>query len=271
MAKITQVECSSIIVPEVRITAAYDEELTQQLHQSLQDVGQVQPITLVLTDGRYYLVDGLHRLREAQVQGKKTISAVVYEGDPADVLLKNIITNRMRGKTKASEMVKVIQSLWKDYKLDSDQICQRTGFARDYVEKLMKISEAAPEVQEALDAEIIGVGAAFEISRLPNHIAQAELASRTGIWKLTVKQLKEYVDQVLHFVEDIKNHPPAPPPPGPPPVYTCDVCKTTQNPRDLRAIQICPGCYSLAWQAAKASKPAAPAPAGAQSAPGTAA
>jgi ParB/RepB/Spo0J family partition protein len=256
MGKIMQLPCASVIVPEVRITAVYDEELTQQLHQSLQDVGQVQPIVVVLTDGRYYLVDGLHRLREAQTRGDKTIGAVVYEGDPADVLLKNIITNRMRGKTKASEMVKVIQSLWKEYKLDSDQICARTGFSREYVEKLQKVSEACPEVQEALDAEIIGVGAAFEISRLPNHISQSELVSRAAIWKLTVKQLKEYVDQVLHFVEDIKNNPPAPAPPGPPPVYTCDVCKGQQNPRDLRSIQICPGCYSLAWQAAKPGKPA---------------
>jgi len=259
MGKIMQLPCASVIVPEVRITAVYDEELTQQLHQSLQDVGQVQPIVVVLTDGRYYLVDGLHRLREAQTRGDKAIGAVVYEGDPADVLLKNIITNRMRGKTKASEMVKVIQSLWKEYKLDSDQICARTGFSREYVEKLQKISEASPDVQEALDAEVIGVGVAYEISRIPDHIAQSELASRTLIWKLTVKQVKEYVDKVLHFMEDIEHNPSKPSTKGPLLVYTCDVCKGEHNPRDLRSIQICPGCYSLAWQAAKSSKPAAPA------------
>jgi hypothetical protein len=254
MTQVQQIDVNSIIVPEVRMTAVYDEELTKQLQASLNAVGQIQPIVVVVANSKIYLVDGLHRLQEARARGDNEIPAVVYQGDAADVLLKNLVTNRMRGKTKASEMVKVIKSLASDYGLDPDQIRDRTGFSRDYTERLLKIGGAAPEVIEALDAEVIGVGVAFEISRIPHHLAQAELVSRASIWKYTVPDIKAFVDEVLKQMDLIKNNPPKPPGAHPPRVYACDICKDTYDPKDLRFICTCPGCFSSAWQAARANK-----------------
>lgn len=254
MPQVQNLAVNPIIIPEVRITAVYDEELTKQLQDSLNAVGQIQPIVVVAANGKLYLVDGLHRLQEAKARGDKEIPAVVYQGDAADVLLKNLVTNRMRGKTKASEMVKVIKSLSGDYGLDPDQIRDRTGFSRDYIERLLKIGGAAPEVIEALDAEVIGVGVAFEISRIPSALAQAELVSRASIWKYTTQGIKEFVDEVLKHMELIKNSPPKPPGAPPPKVLPCDICKESYDPKDLRFICTCPGCFSSAWQAARANK-----------------
>ena len=254
MSQISNLDVNSIVIPEVRITAVYDEELTKQLQDSLNAVGQIQPIVVVAANGKFYLVDGLHRLQQAKARGDKQIPAVVYPGDPADVLLKNLITNRMRGKTKASEMVKVLKSLASDYALDTDQIRDRTGFSRDYIERLLSISGAAPEVLEALDAEVIGVGAAFEISRIPHHLAQSELVSRASIWKYTIPDLKSFVDEVLKQMDLIKNTPPKPPRAPAPREFPCDICKDTYPPKDLRFICTCPICFTSAWQAARANK-----------------
>lgn len=254
MPQVQNLDVNSIIVPEVRITAVYDEELTRQLQDSLQKVGQIQPIVVVKSDAKYFLVDGLHRLQEAKNRGDKQISAVVYEGEPADVLLKNIVTNRMRGKTKASEMVKVIKSLYNDYGLDPDQIRDRTGFTRDYIERLVKISEASPEVLEALDAEIIGVGVAYEISRIPSALAQSEFVSKASIWKYAVKDVRDFVDEVLKQMDLIKSNPPKQAGPHEPKVYICDICKGSYDPKDLRFVCTCPDCFTAAWHAAQANK-----------------
>ena len=135
-----QIPLDRVVIPEVRITAVYDEELTALLHDSLETTGQVVPIIVIEVDEHYYVCDGKHRVDEALARGDRKIDAIIREGKPEDVLLLNLVTNRLRGKTKASEMVKVIQSLWKDYELDSDQIRDRTGISREHIERLMKIS-----------------------------------------------------------------------------------------------------------------------------------
>lgn len=249
MRRIKEVETEKCVVPEVRITAVYDEELTALLKDSLDAMGQIIPIVVVEFEGTYYVADGKHRLEEAKARGDKKIKAIVSDGRPEDVLLLNLVTNRTRGKTKASELVTVVQSLYQDYQVDIDQIAHRTGMSRDTIEKYITVSKAAPEVREALDAEVIGISHAFEISRLPHFEQQAEVLAKYQIWRWSAKDLHEQINQVLSFMENS----PAPPTTGrggnAPPQPICDVCKEVKEIRDLRAILACPGCFGLAWNA----------------------
>ena len=252
--KLRQVQVDLIDIPPVRVTAQYDEEHLQLLKDSLAAMGTVNPIILTLDGGRFLVVDGLHRLQEARARGEKAISAVVYEGGPKEALLMNLVLNRVRGKMKASEMVAVIRSLWKEHGLDSDAIGEQTGLGRDYVEKLQRISQAAPSVQEALDREIIGVGHAYELARLPSPIQQDEVIAKYQVWRFTVKELKEQVDMVLREMEGLKAQTPsaAPKEPPAPPRFYCEGCKQEVAPRYLKAVQVCPDCFSEVWRLGRA-------------------
>jgi len=264
MVKKQLIPVDKCVVPGVRITAVYDEELQRMLHDSLDVMGQVVPIVVIEHDGQYYVADGKHRLEEAVARGDKTISAVIREGNPEDVLLLNLVTNRLRGKVKASELVTVINELSANHKLDSDQISQKTGISRDTIEKYLYVAQASPEVREALDAEVIGIGHAYELARLPHHEQQAEVLAKYQVWKWSVKDLHDQIEVVLRMMEQ----PPATPPPGAapkaPPKPKCDVCKEEHEPRDLRPAFICPECFGAAWQArhkgGDGKQPAAAAP-----------
>lgn len=251
--ELKQIETELVDVPQVRVTAVYDEEHLALLKQSLTAMGTVNPIIVVATDNRYQVVDGLHRLEEARARGARTVPAVVYQGGPQETLLMNLVLNRVRGKVKASEMVAVIAELWKTHQMDSDQIAEKTGLLRDYIEKLQMISQAAPSVQEALDKEIIGVGVAYELSRLPTHRQQDELVAKQQIWRFTVKELKEFVDEVLRQMKALEAEAGAiKPREAPvPPRYYCEGCKREIQPRYLRAVQICPECYGVVWKLAQ--------------------
>ena len=252
--KLRQVPVDQVRVPPVRVTAVYDEEQLQLLRESLTAMGTVQPIVVVQDGQGYEVVDGLHRLQEAQARGDKTISAVVYEGSSQDSLLMNLVLNRVRGKVKASEMVAVIGSLWKDHGMDSEAIGEKTGLGRDYIEKLQVISQASSGVKEALDREVIGVGAAFEIARLPTHIQQDEVVAKYQIWRFSVKELHAFVDDVLKAMAELKpgDSPPAPPAPLAPPKYYCEVCKEEVEPRMLKPLQLCPDCFGVAYRESRA-------------------
>lgn len=244
-----------IRVPETRVTAAYDEDTLKLLRDTVDKLGILQPIILVGQDQDFELVDGLHRLEEARRRGDSTVDAVVYEGEAQDTLLLNLVLNRVRGKTKASEMVGVIGALYKDYNIGIEDIEEKTGLSRAYIEKLIRISEASPSVRQALDEELIGVTAAYEVARLPHQIQQDELMAKQAIYRWSAKDLKEMVDDTLRVMGELAEAPP----PGQrvvvPPTYHCEGCKKEIPPRYLRPVTLCPQCFGHVWRLSLAVLP----------------
>ena len=240
--------------PEIRVTAQFDEELFAQFQESLKEIGQVAPPIVYEVEGELVGCDGLHRCQEAIANNTPSIDVAVLDGDMVDVLTKNIMVDHLRGKTPVSQMVKVIHVLNEDYDLSSDQIVEKTGLTRDYVEKLIKISLASPVVQDALDQGIIGVGHAFELSRLPFAIQQEEMIAKHQVYRLSVKELKDFIDQVVKEMEGQAAAPAETPPgePRPKPVYHCEGCKDEVDPRYLRPVMLCPNCFGDVWKLAKA-------------------
>ena len=253
--KVQKIKITDIMVPETRVTAVYPEEIRELLHSTIEALGVLQPIVVVKTEDHYELVDGLHRLEELQRSQALTCDAVVYEGKTEDTLLMNLVLNRVRGKVKASEMVTVIKVLWQEYGFDSDKIRERTGLTRNYIEKLQRISTAAPSLQDALDQELIGVGHAYEISRLPTHLQQDEVIAKMQIWHFSVQEVKEFIDKTLEAMKTV-------PVEGVPAVallpreYRCEGCHEVVEPRYLRPVVVCPDCFGQLWRLGKAAKEA---------------
>lgn len=247
---VKDIEIKNIIIPEVRVTAVYDEELTKLLKSTMQAAGMLSPINVVEVGDRFHLVDGLHRLQETIAEGKTTISAAVYAGEEKDALLLNLVTNHTRGKTKASELVQVMSALYKDYGMGLEGIAEKTGFPLDYVKKITRVATAVPRVLDLLDREIIGISAAYEISRLPNPRQQDEIAAKMPIYRMTVKELHDYIDQVLKYMEEAAANP-AKPAPRQAPETRCEACESVVHQRHLKPVMLCPDCYGEVYRASR--------------------
>jgi len=240
-------------VPTDRVTAYYDEEKLSLLKESLKTAGTIQPPVVVKTEGGFIVVDGLHRIQEARERGESVMDMVIYEGSPADAMVMNLVLNNLRGKTKASEMAKVIGKLFDEEDMPIEDMVKRTGYPRDYIERLIKVSRASPTVVEALDQETIGVGQAYEISRLPTVEIQEEFVATAQVYGTTIKALKEQVDAILDEVEKIKRQPPQQQEAKErqPLLVNCAVCQTLGKMSELKAVFLCPECYSGVWRSAK--------------------
>ncbi len=256
--KLRKVKPSTIKIPDIRVTARFDEETRQVLRDSIKEVGIIAPVICQAIDDDLWLVDGLHRIEDAIAAGDQPIDVAVLDGDMVDLLCRNLFLDHARGKTPVSEMVKVIGALYEQYSLDPDKIREKTGLTRAYIEKLIQISTASPSVQQALDDGIIGVGHAFELSRLPYAVQQEEVIAKHQVWRFTVADLKEQVDGVLKEMDLIKEAPPpaTPEEPRPRPVYHCEGCNQEAEPRYLRPVLLCPDCFGSVWRLAKANEPA---------------
>lgn len=257
--KLLKVKPSVVKVPEVRVTARFDQETREILRQSVKEAGILAPILVQRIDEDLVLVDGLHRLQDAIAAGDLPIDVAVLEGDMTDLLCRNLFLDKVRGKPPIGDMVAVIEALYTEHGLDPDKIKEKTGLPRDYIEKLIKISTASPEVREALDQEAIGVGVAFELSRLPFAIQQEEVLAKSTVYRLTVKDVKELVDDTVAAMQAAKDEPAAATDtmPRPAPVYNCEGCRQEVQPKFLRPVMVCPTCFSEIWRLGRAHDVAA--------------
>jgi ParB-like chromosome segregation protein Spo0J len=243
-----KVNVDQVQVPEVRVTARFDPETWEQFQASMTEIGAIAPIICCEVDGQVVLVDGLHRLLEARRLKQSSIDAVIVTGDMVDVLTRNIFLDHLRGKTPVSEMVKVIEALGKEYGLDSEQISQRTGMHRDYVEKLQRVAELTPYCRAALDEDRIKVGHAVELARIKDPVRQETVLGQLLLYHWPVKELREFVDNVLAMIEK----PAEPPVPGkaPEPVkMKCFYCQEPRDPAELAFPPTCRECSAMMIQA----------------------
>jgi len=256
--KLRKVKPDQIKVPEVRVTARFDDETWAQFQASIKEIGAVAPIICCLVDEEFVLVDGLHRLVEAQRSGAATVDVAVIDGDMVDVLTKNLFLDHMRGKTPISEMVSVIEALWKEYSLDSEQIAAKTGMTRDYVEKLQLISELTPLCREALDGGRIGVGHAVALTKLKDPVRQETVLHQLELYRWPVKELEKYIKDVLELLA-YKEEKEAAPEPRPPVMVKCVYCGEAYDPSEIMAPVTCHYCSGIMFASiAQARAEAAP-------------
>jgi len=243
--KIEKINVFDIKVPSVRITSTWDDEMLAMFKASVKAAGIEDPLKLIKEGEIYWLVDGLHRLEEAKLNGMKTVDCVVRKGKMKEVHLSNLLSNRLRGGTKASEMVSVVTELYRDLNVPIEEIVKKTGLKRDYIDNMLAIGSAHHEVWEALDNEEIGVGHAYQLSRIGDAAVQLRLLHQTRVYKIKIKDLKEIVDEAIELIKNqakiVHNKEMLPAPQ--PRLATCQFCSSEQDPRKMAAPIMCMGCY----------------------------
>ena len=242
--KLCKVDPQSIKVPEVRVTSQFDPEMLAMFKESCKVSGIDSPIRCCRIGEDLVLIDGLHRLTEALANKLPKIDVLAYEGDMIEVLTKNLYLDHMRGKHPISEMVKVIETLWKEYEMDSEKIAAKTGLSRDYIERLQKISQLTPDCRQALEDGLIGVGHANALTRLTDPIKQSTVLSQQLLYRWSVKDLEVYIADVLKLMQEITQEPlqTVQRAPG---KLTCAFCRGEFELGQVANPNVCQGCSAV--------------------------
>jgi len=237
-----------IQVPEVRVTSIWSEEEYEDFASTIKKEGIHQPVKCILDDGTYWLVDGLHRLDEARLHSIEKVPVVYKEGQLVDALVENLVSNRLRGKTPASDEIRLLKHLRDEYQMEPWQIAEKTGLPRERVEQRLQIGSAAPEVLSLLEFEQISLGIAYQLSRLPNQSGQIALASRLlqATPPATVKEVEGIVDHALEIQGQMRQPQPNPQIQIPTKTITCHLCGERYEASDMRGINACATCHGLA-------------------------
>ena len=246
--KFRHLKPDEIQIPEVRVTSIWTDEEYRDFAATIEKEGINQPLKCILDDGVFWLVDGLHRLEEAKRRGIDKVPVVYKEGKLVDALVENLVSNRLRGKTPASDEIRLLQHLRTEYNLEPWQIAERTGLPRARIEQRLQIATAAPEVLSCLEFEQIPLVVAYQLSRLPNQSGQIALLSRLlqATPPATGSEVEGIIDHAIEIQHQMKEAPPNPVAVIPTKTITCHLCGERYEASEMRGINVDPGCHGLA-------------------------
>lgn len=168
----------------------FDKDSLSQLAESMEEVGQLQPVIVKKEGENYKLVAGERRLRATKINNEKKIAAIVLDEEVTEETLRQIqlIENIQREDLNPLERALAIQRFIDDNKLTKKDASKKLGVPRTTLTEWLNILD----VPEKYQREVIDKDSPLSLS----HISLAKaLASRTG----DPTKLTELLDGVLKY------------------------------------------------------------------------
>lgn len=168
----------------------FSEESIEQLAQTLDEEGLLQPIIVREDDEGYEIVAGERRYRAAKSLGWEKIPAIVNNLSDAQTASLALIENLQRENLNPIDEALAYQELMKINNLTQTQLAQNIGKSQSYVANKLRLLKLVPSVQQSL--------------------AQGQISARHGraLLALDVDQqgrlLKEILDKDLSVKETEK-------------------------------------------------------------------
>jgi len=249
--EVVQLEIDKILIPEERVTSVLDEEILAELEESIKQHGILQPLQIAEVDGKYVLIDGLHRLQIAKKLGMKTVPCIVQKMTEDQLLITNLIMNRQRGKSNPAQEARILKKLIDEYNYDFDKAAQMLGMSRSTADKYYRIAaHCSSKVLDYLGRGLLSVGCAYWLSYLEDKSKQDEIVDYAVKWGYTVEQCKAAVMSIIspHAETPYIVMPTGEMKPRPIPVYPCG---KEVEPGKIVTIQIDADIWPLVQQAFK--------------------
>jgi ParB/RepB/Spo0J family partition protein len=196
--QIVTLDISEINVPRERVTAVWEAAQEEEFHNSIKAKGILEPVAVMQIDGEYWLIDGLHRIQEAEKLGLTKIAAIVKDGKTEDLLIENLIRMRQRGKSNPAQEADVLMFLVTARNFPLDTAAKQMGLSLDWAKKLLKIATLPEEVKDHIKVGKIPVTGAFYIADLPNAGEQLSVARDAALYSYNAYQIKARVGQMLN-------------------------------------------------------------------------
>ena len=184
MESISNIELSKLKPFEDHPFSIRDDEAMQQTVESVREYGVLVPaIARPLEDGTYELISGHRRKHACELAGLTTMPVIVRNIDQNTATIIMVDSNLQRENILPSERAKAykmkleaikrqgarndLTSSQVETKLRADErVAQESGESRAQVQRYIRLTELAPELQNMVDEGKIGMTPAVELSYL---------------------------------------------------------------------------------------------------------
>src|SRR5688572_31984198 len=193
----TEIPIEEIEVNPFQPRSHFDQESLQELAESIQVHGIIQPITVrKLSYHQYQLVSGERRFQASKLAGLKTIPAYIRAANDQQMLEMALIENIQRENLNAIEIALSYQRLISECSLKQDELGERVGKNRATVTNYLRLLKLPPDIQIAVRDNRLSMGHARAIINVENPDKQLYIFKKTLEEDLSVRRVEELVREM---------------------------------------------------------------------------
>jgi ParB family chromosome partitioning protein len=175
----------------------FDDAQIDQLADSLDQHGLLQPVVVRRSGERYQLVSGERRLRAAIKAGWPDVPVYIREADDRQLAELAIVENLQRKDLNPLEKAASFQQYLEQYGCTQEELAGRLSIDRSTVANLIRLLELPAMVQAALRSGAISQGHARALLPLGDDRQQVELCTRIQTEGLSVRAVEQYVAETI--------------------------------------------------------------------------
>lgn len=192
-----EIEIAKIVVPEKRATATFTKAQHRELKASITENGFNIPILVKpLPEGRYELIDGLHRIQIVNEMGWSKIPAMIIAADEKKAAILNFLANTARGTQNPVDVAEALDRT-KQAGATVEELAAATGHTKDWVEFYLILVKLPAVHKDALRQGVLKTGVVKEALRLPRPEDTDMLLGEAIQMGWTVGQVKTIVDRYV--------------------------------------------------------------------------
>lgn len=170
----------------------FEQEALQELCESIQTFGIIQPVTLrKISETKYQLISGERRFRASQLAGLTDIPAYIRTADDQAMLEMALVENIQREDLNAIDVALSYQRLIDECSLTQEKLGERIAKNRSTVTNYLRLLKLPTEVQVAIKKGKITMGHARAIINAGTEEQQLEILTQILNEDLSVRQVEE--------------------------------------------------------------------------------
>lgn len=175
----------------------FDEEALQQLADSIEKHGLLQPIIVRESAGGFYqIIAGERRWRASKMAGLLEVPVIIMEADALKAAEIAIIENIQREDLNPYEEATAYRALMNQYDLTQEQVAEKVGKSRAAIANTMRLLDLPDEVIEMLKTGDISAGHARALLGLSDKEIIVDTAKKILTHSLSVRDTEALVKKL---------------------------------------------------------------------------
>ncbi|MBO4306618.1 MAG: ParB/RepB/Spo0J family partition protein [Clostridia bacterium] len=180
---------------------SFNEEKLNELAESIQQHGIVQPLIVQKRDERYTIIAGERRFRAARIAGLREVPAIVREMDGREVMEVALIENIQRENLNPIEEAAAIRFLMKEHDLTQEEVAKRLSKSRPAIANSVRLLQLPDDVQDYLREGRIQPGHARVLAAIEDDMLLQKTAEKCAESGWSVRETEEQVKKAITLAE----------------------------------------------------------------------
>ena len=174
----------------------FDQKAIDELRESIQEHGILQPIVVRKSIKGYEIVLGERRFRAASEAGLKTIPVIVKDYSEQKMMEVALIENLQREDLNPVEEAQAYQKLMEHLKITQEELASRVGKSRPHIANHIRLLQLPKPVLELLSNGLLSMGHGRALLGLKKKTKMQQVVQRITEEGLNVRQLEKLISDI---------------------------------------------------------------------------